>query len=160
MTPLLNSLTYRPTGCRQSILQAFDLSNSRSLRSLEIEIPRRCGGGMGFLRDLLSTVISPVFSDVVIVLPDNIIRDPEFLQNTLFKVVRDMGNVKPFRLVFRLGKCYRDGDDWKRLKEMIGAQAAEGGFGPFLHPLVIVPYTRAAQSVGIEHLLDHDVGVL
>jgi len=164
MVPVLASLIYRPIESRGSILQTFDLSNNRSLRSLEIEIAftsniRNRGDGMGFLGDLLSTVTSPVFSEVVIVLPDIIVHDAKFLQYTLFRAVRDMCDVKPFRLVFWLGKCHRDGDvDWERLKGMIHAQAAEGGLGPLLHPPVIAFYTRVAQSGGsIEHLLDGGV---
>jgi len=138
------------------MLRVFDLSNSRSLRSLEIGIPQPCSGGMGFLRDLLSTITSPVFSDVVIILPDVIIRNPKFLKNTLFRAVRRMCEVKSFRLVFRLGKSPQAGEDNRgRLKEMIGAQAAKGRLGPLLHPPVIVSYTQPVRSVGSvesEHL--------
>jgi len=111
---------------------------------------------MRFLGDLLSTVTSPVFSDVVLILQDNIIRDPNFLLTALFPAVRDMCKVKPFRLVFLLGKLPRDGeDDRERLKEMIGVQVAGGWFGPLLDPPVIVSYARVAWSAGsidIEHL--------
>ena len=72
------------------MLQTFDLSNSGSLRTLEIEIAlMNSDHGMGFLGDLLSTVTSPVFSDVVIILQDTIIHT-NFLQDSLFSAVRDM----------------------------------------------------------------------
>ena len=159
-SPVLASLTCRLTGCRASILEAFDLSTNRSLRSLEIEIALRniyCRvDGMGFLGDLLSTVTSPVFSDVVIILQDNIIHDPNFLINVLFPAVRHMCEVRSFRLVFMLGKLPRDGeDDRERLKEIIDVQAARGWFGPLLDPPVIVSYAGVAWSVGsidIHHL--------
>ena len=159
--PVFVYLSHQPTGCRKSFLRAFDLSKNKSLRSLEIEITvtsntQRWGDRVGFLGDLLSTVTSPVFSDVVVILQDSIISDPHFLQNTLFRAVRDMCEVKPFRLVFQLGKSPRDGEgDRERLKGMIGAQAAEGGFGPLTDPPVIVSYTRPAWSMGsidAEHL--------
>ena len=97
-----------------------------------------------------------MFSDVVIILPDIIVHDQNFLKYTLFRAVRDMCKVKPFRLVFWLGKFPGDGEyDRGRLKEMIGVHAAEGGFGPLPHPLVIVSYTRVAESPrAIEHLLE------
>ena len=111
---------------------------------------------MGLLRDLISTVTSPAFSDVVLILQDNIIHDPNFLINALFTAARDMCEVKPFRLIFWLGKWPRDGeDDRERLKEMIGVQVAGGWFGPLLDPPVIVSYARVAWSAGsidIEHL--------
>jgi len=71
---VLASLTYQPVESRASILKAFGLSNNRSLRSLEIEVAvmrnsLSYGDGMGFLGDLLSTVTSPVFSQIVIILP-------------------------------------------------------------------------------------------
>ena len=161
MVPVLASLTQQLTGSRESFLRSFDLSNNRSLRSLEIEIAptsnlRNNTTGMGFLRDLLSTITSPAFSDVVIILPDIVVHDARFLQNTLFRVVRDICEEKPFHLVFWLEKHHQDGDaDWERLKRMIGVQAAEGRLGPLLHPPVIVPYTRSAQSLESEHLLNH-----
>ena len=155
MVPVLASLTHQPTDDRKYILRTFDLSNNRSLRSLEIGIPRGYGSGMSFLGDLLATVTSSVFSDVVIILPDAIIHDLN-LQNTLFRAVQDMYKVRPFRLVFWLGKLPVDGEDNReRLKELI---ASEGGLGSLLHPPVIVSYTRAALPVGsidTEYLLEH-----
>ena len=114
----------------------------------------RSGYGVGFLGDLLSTVTSPVFSDVVITLQDDIVRS-HFLRYNLFTAVRDMSKVKSFRLVFRLGKLPRDGEgDRERLKGLIEAEAAKGGLGPLSQPPVIVPYTRVAWSVGSDdHLL-------
>ena len=155
---VLARLTHQPTGHRDDILRVFDLSNSRTLRSLEIEIAmtnfHRSGYGVGFLGDLLSTVTSPVFSDVVITLQDDIVRS-HFLRYNLFTAVRDMSKVKSFRLVFRLGKLSRDGEgDRERLKGLIEAEAAKGGLGPLSQPPVIVPYTRVAWSVGSDdHLL-------
>ena len=53
--------------------------------------------------------------------------------------------MRPFRPFFRLGQLYRDREyDRERLKEMISAEAAEGGFGP----PVIVP----THPNGIGHL--------
>ena len=152
MVPVLASLTYQSTGCRKSILQALDLSNNKSLRSLEIDFTLRNearryddeGDSLNILPDLLSTVTSPAFSDVVIILRHDTIRDEKFLQ-VLFRVVQNMYKVKPFHLVFWLGTALRGGeDDRERLKKMIGVQASEGGFGPLLHPPVVVSYTRTA----------------
>ena len=137
------------------MLKAFDLSNNRSLRTLEIEMASTdTGRGMGFLGDLLSTVTSPVFSDVVIILQDVMIHRNLSL-DPLFRAVRDMYEVKPFRLVFRLGKSSRDRErNRERLKSLIEAEAARGGLGPLLHPPVIVPYTPVTWSVGSgDHLI-------
>jgi len=97
-----------------------------------------------------------VFSDVVIILPDNIVHDTNFLQYTVFRAVQDMCEVRPFRLVFWLGKSPRDGeDDTERLKGMISMEAAGGGFGPLLHLPVFVSYTRMGQPLrGIDYLLE------
>jgi len=164
MVPVLASLTYKPVDSRASILQAFDLSNNRTLRSLEIEIiltsNRRWDDRVGFLGDLFSTVTSPVFFDVVVILQVSIISDPNFLQSTLFRAVRDMCEVRPFRLVFWLGRSSQDReDDMERLKEMIGVQAAEGRLGPLPDPPGFVSYARPRKawsvgSIDIEHLLE------
>ena len=124
-------------------MRVFGLSNSRSLRTLEVEIALTSSGqGMGFLGDLLSTVTSPVFSDVVIILQDIIVHR-DIPLNALFRAVHDMSKVKAFRLVFRLGKLPRDRErDREKLKELIEAEAAKGGLGLLLHPPAIVPYTR------------------
>ena len=50
-----------------------------------------------FLGDLLSTISSPVFSDIVIVVEDNATRYAVFFHHVLFKVVRRLYEVKPFR---------------------------------------------------------------
>ena len=155
MVSVLASLTHPPVESRESLLLAFDLSNSRSLRSLEIEIETTPAGlvqhsddGLSFLGDLLSTVTSLVFSEVVIILQDNIIHDPNFHPYALFRAVRNMCEAKPFRLVFLLGKSPRDREyDREGLKGMIGAQASEGALGPLLYPPVIVSYTRTAWSL-------------
>ena len=157
VSTVINCLTHQPTGTgyRDSIRRTFDLSNNRSLRTLEVEIALTDSGyAMGFLEDLLSTITSPVFSDVVIILQDIIVHR-DIPLNALFRAVRDMCEVKPFRLVFRLGKLPLDGEgNREKLKGLIEAEAAKGGLGPLLHPPVIVPYTRVTWSVGSDgHLL-------
>ena len=154
----LARLSHQPTGNRDVILRAFGLSNSRSLRTLEIEITLTntdsCGYGMRFLGELLSTVTSPVFSYVVILIRDDI-NNTHFLRYSLFSAVRDMSEVRPFRLVFRLGKLPLDGEgNRERLKGLIEAEVAKGGLGPLPRPPVIVPYTRVAWTVeSTDHLL-------
>jgi len=158
MVPVLASLAYQsiefrtqPIKCRASMLQNFDLSNNRSLRSLEIDLAsgittQSSHDMVDLVRDLLSTITSPVFSEVVIILQDSVVHDPNLVRNTLFRAVRGMCGVKRFRLVFWLKKLYRDGGyDRNRLKGMIKAQAAEGGFGSLLDPPVIVSYTRGKR---------------
>ena len=150
MIPVPASLTYQPIESRASILQTFDLSNNRSLRSLEIDLAsgittRSSYDRVGIIRDLLSTVTSPVFSEVVIILQEGIVHDPN-IRNTLFRAVRGMCEVKPFRLVFWLDELYRVGEHIReRFEGMIKAQAAKGGFGPRLDPPVIVSYTRGKR---------------
>ena len=83
---------------------------------------------MRFIRDLLSTVTSPVFSEVVIILQAGVVDDLNI--HTLFPAVQYMSEARPFRLVFWLEKLRRDGEyDMERLKEMISVEAAEGGLG-------------------------------
>ena len=145
---ILASLTYQPVGSRGSTLQTFDLSNNRSLRSLEIDlaaltvVKQYYCDNLRLIMDLLSTITSPVFSEVVIILPDKVVRDPN-LQNTLFPVVRGICETRPFCLIFRLGKLSWDAEyDRERLKETISVEAAKGGFGPLLDPPVFASYTR------------------
>ena len=148
----LACLTHQPTAILWTILEAFDLSNCSSLRSLEIDIVLTLSNydyGMRFLEGLLSTVTSPVFSDVVFLLQDTV--QDYFLQNVLFVAIQDMDKVRPFRLVFRLGKFPQDSEDNReRVKGLIEAQVAKGGLGSLPHPPVIVPCTRAAWSVGTD----------
>ena len=120
-------LTHEPTGRREE----FDLSNNTSLRSLEVAmgaILHHANTSLTFLKDLLSTITSPAFSEIVIVVEDNVTHYADFFQHVLSKVVRRLYEVKPFRLVFCL-KVW-DGDreaTVKRLKGYIDGEAAEGG---------------------------------
>ena len=94
------------------------------------------------LGDILSTIASPVFSDIVIVVEDKITRYPDFF-NILFRIVRGLYEEKPFRLVFCLEVWDGDREDIvKWLKGCIDGEAAEGGL-EFLPCLpVIVSDTR------------------
>ena len=60
-----------------------------------------------FLRDLLPTITSPVFSDIVIVLQGGTGYDTRPTEHVVVNVVWGAYEVKPFRLVFvwRFGKA-------------------------------------------------------
>jgi len=146
-------------GPPEPMLRDLDLSNSRSLRSLEIPVrsfPRDDSfGGLSSFRDLLSAIISPVFSEVVIVLEDRDILDADFFQYTLFRVVRDMYKVKPFRLVFCLEVWDGDLEEaTRRLKWYIGMEATRGGLEFLPCSPVIVSDTQTLQFVGFHGCFD------
>ena len=139
-------------GRQATLLRDFDLSKNRSLRSLEISangISQHPDTAPSFLKDLMLTITSPVFSDVVIVLGDGAINDTWFFQHGLFHIVRSMHEVKSFRLVFCL-------EVWegvrehiaRRLKRFIDAEAAEGGLDFLPCPPAIISNTRATYVPG------------
>ena len=97
-----------------------------------------------FLRGLLRTITSPVFSDVVIVLREGTFYEIISTEYILLNVVRDAYEVKPFRLVFRLEvwEGYREYVSGE-LRKYICEETAKGGLD-FLHcPPVIVCATQA-----------------
>jgi len=98
-----------------------------------------------FLRDLLPTITSSVFSEVIIIFEDSDIQD--FFPWGLFNVVRGMYEVKPFHLVFSLETWERNRKRaTERLKWLIDAEAAKGGLDFLPCPPVIVFNTRAASD--------------
>lgn len=127
--------------------QVFDLSKNRSLRSLEIslkDIPQCPDLALIFLMDILSTITSPVFSDLVIIFEDKAARYVHLLYHTLFSMVRRMYEVRPFRLVFRLEIRGGDHEETARmLKECIDAQVVRGELWFLPCPPVILSSTRA-----------------
>jgi len=65
-----------------------------------------------------------------------------------------MYKVRPFRLIFRLGKLPQDSEDNReRVKTLIEAQIAKRRLGRLPHPPVIVPYTRTAWSARTDDYL-------
>jgi len=98
-----------------------------------------------FLGELLSTITSSVFSEVVMVLEDSDVHD--VIPWGLFSVVRSMYEVKPFHLVFSLEIW--EGDRKRateRFKRLIDAEAAKGGLDFLPCPPVIAFNTRAARD--------------
>jgi len=85
-----------------SLLPEFNLSRLKVLRSLQIEA--WAGGSHPknhhtVVMDVFSTITSPVFSELVIILGDaQIHRLPSDV--TLFETLRKMNQAKPFKLVF------------------------------------------------------------
>ena len=100
-----------------------------------------------FLRDLLPTITSPVFSDIVIVVQGRIIQNPRSFRHVLFKMMRDLYEVKPFRLVFCLEVWDGDREDAiKRLKEYIDGEAAKGVLEFLPCPPLIISNTQSTQQ--------------
>ena len=101
---------------------------------------------LSFLRDLLPTITSPMFSDVVIVLQESTIHDTRFMQHILFDIARGMHEVKPFCLVFCLevwegNREYVTGE----LKRYTDADAAKGGLDFLPCPPAIISDTRVSR---------------
>lgn len=95
----------------------------------------------------MSTVTSPVFSGVVIVFRDKAALEVNFFQNILFGVLRDMYEVKSFRLVFCLEVWHSDREETARaLKRRIDVEGARGGLRFLPCSPVIVSNTRPMLS--------------
>jgi len=79
-----------------------------------------------FLGNLLPTITSSMFSEVVIVFEDSDIQD--LFPWGLFSVVRGMYEVKPFHLVFSL-ETWEGNQECatESLKRLIDGEAAKGG---------------------------------
>jgi len=142
---VLVRLTHQSTDLRGS-QRDFDLSKLRLLRCLEITVWNMAGyssdATLTFFGGLLPTIASPVFSDVVLVLQGNSIREADFLQRDLVSVVRGMYEMKPFRLVFCLEVPEeRREDTTERLKTCIKTETAEGRLD-FLHCPPVIVYER------------------
>jgi len=148
------SLTHLPTGDRGGLLRYFDLSKNRSLRTLEVaidRITRYCVDAPRFLRNLLSTITSPLFSEVVLI-SEPVSEGHAILRPSLINIVGGMYQVKPFRLVFCLWVWDGDqGDAMERFKAGLDEEVVQGTFGFLTYPPVILSYTRLAwhrENVG------------
>ena len=93
----------------------------------------------------MSTITSPVFSEVAIVLGDRDIN--ELFRSSLFSAVRSVYEVKPFHLVFSLEvwEGYRK-PATKDFKTHMNAEAAKGGFDFLPRPPVITFNIRARYA--------------
>ena len=101
--------------------------------------------------EVFSTITSPIFSELVIVLPGEAVS---YLlhQATLFQTLREMHKVRPFELVFSLdGPCsVQSGERWELVearclvKETLDYVASKGLFDCLSSPLTIrtVPRSR------------------
>ena len=148
-------LTLLPTGSTETLLRDFDLSRSRSLRSLEFTVYNlkvSPSATLTFLRALLPTITSPVFSDVVVVLQDSTCYWVLSTGDVLLNVVRGAYEVKPFRLVFRLETREGDGNYVSgELRKYLAAEGARGGLDFLPHPPVIVHAARTGGWEGFCH---------
>lgn len=85
----------------EELLQDFDLSRLKSLRSLEFTASSmsQASGAPDLLRDILSTIRSPLFSEVILVFQRPDLYRPYYIP---FEVFRQMHSMKKFRLIFCL----------------------------------------------------------
>ena len=95
---------------REELLKDFDLSYLRSLRSLEVTASSVSYGSRldpDLLRDIISTIKSPVFSEVVLVFQRPDLYRPYSIS---FEPFREVHSRRKFRLVFCLevSKRHRD----------------------------------------------------
>jgi len=95
---------------REEMLKDFDLSHLRSLRSLEVTASSVSHGSRldpDLLRDIISTINSPMFSEVVLVFQRPDLYRPYSIS---FETFREMHSKRKFRLVFCLEvlKKYRN----------------------------------------------------
>lgn len=95
---------------KQELLQAFDLSHLRSLRSLEItasSMSKAFQEATHLVHDIFSTIKSPVFSEIILVFQRPDLCRPYYVP---FDMFRQMHSERKFRLVFCLevAKRYKD----------------------------------------------------
>lgn len=85
----------------EELLQDFDLSHLRSLRSLEFTASSmsQAIGAPDLLRDIVSTIRSPLFSEVILIFQRPDLYRPYYIP---FEVFRQMHSMKKFRLIFCL----------------------------------------------------------
>lgn len=143
-------MTHQPTETWEGLLWNLDLSKSSSLRSLEIAVilPSILStAALNFLGDLFSTITSPVFSDLVIVLQSDCVSiyNRRFRQ-VLFGLLRGMYEVKPFRLIFCLESQKVQDHTMAEFKREIDAEVVEGGLDFLPCPPVVVSHTRTTRS--------------
>lgn len=92
----------RDTESRQELLQAFDLSHLRSLRSLEVtasSMSKAYQEATYLIRDIFSTIKSPVFSEIILIFQRPDLCRPYYIP---FDIFRQMHSERKFRLVFSL----------------------------------------------------------
>ena len=81
------------------LIDRFHLSCNTALRTLEVRGSHTFQKYCRTLKKLLSTIISPVFSEIVIVFAGDDVRWPPW---GMAGVLREMYEIKEFRLVYRL----------------------------------------------------------
>ena len=87
---------------REGLLQEYDLSHLRSLRSFEVtasSMSQARKDAPDLLRDIISTIQSPMFSEVILVFQRADLYRPYYI---LFEMFRQMHSKRKFRLVFCL----------------------------------------------------------
>ena len=93
----------------EELLQDFDLSHLRSLRSLEVTASSmsQASGAPDLLQDIVSTIKSPLFSEVILVFQRPDLYRPYYIP---FEVFRQMHSRRKFRLIYCLevAKRYRN----------------------------------------------------
>jgi hypothetical protein len=84
---------------------AFNLSQLKALRSLQIRDwagnSRQADARHTIVLEVFSTITSPVFSELVIIIGVKKVADLSS-EDTLFETLRTMNEVKPFKLAFLL----------------------------------------------------------
>jgi len=133
----------------------FDLSRNGSLRILEVPVSSIAYGEPGYLTDVLSTITSPVFSEVVFVyrdydfydLPSGVRGDPT-PYSWHFLALREMSKVRAFQAVL----C---ADVWDRvvvnavqeLEQAVTNEQAGVGFGDSLSEPLVIPRLRGSSPM-------------
>ena len=151
----------------------FDLSRNKSLRTLEILASSFVDAGPGFFTHVLSTITSPLFSEVVVVYRDyNIYGLPSpWVPSTpmpycmQFAVLRKMHKVRAFQLVLcaDVWDCVV-ADAVRALKQAVAEERVKelsGGFFP--EPLVVSSSRGSSPTfpelVGAGYPVPHDKNI-
>ena len=133
----------RPLETKQELLQAFDLSHLRSLRSLEVtasSLSKAFHEATQLIHDIFSTITSPVFTEIILVFQRPDLYRPFYIP---FEMFREMHSERKFRLVFSLevAKKYRE----VGVQVMRRRMAGEMG-GPSLEFLGEPPTLRVSEG--------------
>ena len=109
----------------QASIHGFDLSRHISLRSLEVRVDSIFRGFD--LEKLLSTITSPVFSEIVLVFAEDGTRWPSLGLGLIARELRGMYEIRQFRLGYCLETTgHLMSDHLRALTQSTQAEVADG----------------------------------
>jgi hypothetical protein len=122
-----------------SRVQDFNLSSSTALRSIEIPVV-----WLFFSKQVLSTITSPTFSELVVIFPVDEAGRPS---GTMVRVLRDLYEVREFSVAFCLEASQMSRAEDLRKVKLEAEVAVEAGLYDFLPRPPLVFFQKVANYV-------------